>query len=228
MKNKKLSQAEKVIISASELSKTKKVFSAEDLTVKSWELYQSDFCLRGYQEYPNSNQIYTFLMNRNGPLYKRGWIKKVGEKQYKITSTAENYILEELKTKKSEKEEIRANLSRDVYEKIKKFFENEIAKKILKFENVEKSTFDQICYFWGITSRVNAPALTEKLEQIKTWISILEKDLKKSKSYITIDESLTVDKKQLKNLKKNQEMFENKFKREIEYIKDKRPKIVNN
>ena len=58
MKSNKLSQAEKILISASELSKSKKIFSAEDLTVKSWELYQDDFSLRGYQQFPNSNQIY--------------------------------------------------------------------------------------------------------------------------------------------------------------------------
>ena len=80
MKSNKLSQAEKILISASELSKSKKIFSAEDLTVKSWELYQDDFSLRGYQQFPNSNQIYTFLMNKNGPMYKNGWIRKVGEK----------------------------------------------------------------------------------------------------------------------------------------------------
>ena len=36
-------------------------------------------------------------------MYKNGWIRKVGEKQYKITDTAENYILEELKSKRSDK-----------------------------------------------------------------------------------------------------------------------------
>ena len=226
MKSNKLSQAEKILISASELSKSKKIFSAEDLTVKSWELYQDDFSLRGYQQFPNSNQIYTFLMNKNGPMYKNGWIRKVGEKQYKITDTAENYILEELKSKRSEKKEMRANLSRNIYEKVKKFLEDDIAKKILKFQNVENTTFDQICYFWGITSRVNGPVLTEKLEQIKTWISILEKDFKKDTKYLNIDESLTIDKKQLKNLKKNQEFFETKFKKEIDYIKKERSGIA--
>ena len=59
-------------------------------------------------------------MNKNGPMYKNGWIRKVGEKQYKITDTAENYILEEPKVKDLKKE-MRANLSRNIYEKVKKF-----------------------------------------------------------------------------------------------------------
>ena len=110
MKSNKLSQAEKILISASELSKSKKIFSAEDLTVKSWELYQDDFSLRGYQQFPNSNQIYTFLMNKNGPMYKNGWIRKVGEKQYKIN---DSYILEN-QSKRSDKKEMRANLSKHI------------------------------------------------------------------------------------------------------------------
>ncbi len=224
----KISQADKVLISAYELAKNKKVFSAEDLTVKSWELYKDDFCLMGYKDHPNSNQIYTFLMNKNGPLIKNGWIKKIGQKQYKISDSGTNYVISNLLNNKDQKKSQKVNILREAHNKISYFLRNEVSQKILKSEDLNRVSFEQICNFWGISTSVTYPALTEKFMQLDTWISLLLKEFKSADKYINFDERITLTKKQLNDFLKAQKFFKEKFDKEIDYIKKRRPKQVNN
>tara|TARA_B100000965_G_C19573656_1_gene750311 strand:+ start:851 stop:1537 length:687 start_codon:yes stop_codon:yes gene_type:complete len=228
MKKNKISQAEKLLISAYELSKVKKIFSAEDLTVKSWKLYPEDFSLMGYKGYPNSNQIYTFVMGKDGALIKKGWVKKVGQKQYVITDTGSYHVESELLGKKDESSSTKIKPLRDMGNKISVFLRSDITQKILKSESLEKVSFEQICGFWGISTNVNFPTLNEKFIQINTWIKSLTNQFKKTDKYINIDGKLSITKKQLKSISEAQVYFEKKFKKEIDYIKIKRPKPVNN
>ena len=73
MKN-KVTLPDKALLAAYRLSNKKKVFSAEDLTVKSFELFPDDFSLAGYKSVPNSNKIYTFVMGKDAALIKKGLI----------------------------------------------------------------------------------------------------------------------------------------------------------
>lgn len=81
-----LTAALKLLIAVGKILETgKAVFSAEDIVVKAHELYGEEFALKGYPSLPDSNKVYTQLMGKSAPLLVRGWIEKVGTKQYRMT-----------------------------------------------------------------------------------------------------------------------------------------------
>ena len=228
MKKNKISQAEKVLHAAFELSRNKKIFSAEDLAVKSWKLYPNDFSLMGYKEYPNSNQIYTFVMGKDGALIKKGWIKKIGQKQYILTDAGSFYSENELHHINNNSLETKIKPKRDMSNKIISFLKNDISQKILKSDSLDDVSFEQICGFWGISTSITYPSLNEKFVQIDTWIKSLYSNFKTSDKYVNIDDKISLTKANLKMLSEAQIYFKKKFEKEINYIKEKRPNPVNN
>jgi hypothetical protein len=81
-----VSRAEKLLMAVGSLaSQGKSIFTAEDLVVEAWRLFQADFSLKGYAEYPDSNLVLTHIMGKRAPLIARGWIEKIGAKQYRLT-----------------------------------------------------------------------------------------------------------------------------------------------
>ena len=81
-----LPRAEKLLIAAGSIAASgKTVFSTEDLVVEAWRLFPADFSLKGYTDYPDSNLVLTQVMGKRAPLIVRGWLEKVGAKQYRLT-----------------------------------------------------------------------------------------------------------------------------------------------
>ncbi len=229
MKN-KVTQTDKVLLAAYKLLDKKKVFSAEDLTVKSFEMFPADFCLPGYRSVPNSNKIYTFVMGKDAALIKKGFIKKIGEKQYKISDGGISYIEGDLlnsKDLKTNKEKL--NTGRQDLVKMRSFFENKITKLIMTNKDINNFDFDDACSFWRISSTVTYPILIEKFTQLDTWLKILNDMFKKTgNKIIEIDTNILVNKQHLKNLTEVNEKLKEKFSSEIQYILKKRPKPVRN
>ena len=64
--------------------------------------------------------------------------------------------------------------------------------------------------------------------QINTWLKSLDDQFKESKKYINIDDKISLSKKHLKMLFEAQNYFKKKFDKEINYIKTKRSRPVNN
>lgn len=82
-----LTVPEKLLIAALEVRKRSATFAAEDLIVEAWHLYPDSFGLSGYADkYPDSNRVLTNIMGTKG-MRGKGWLRKVGEKQYRLTST---------------------------------------------------------------------------------------------------------------------------------------------
>lgn len=82
-----LSRAEKLLIAAGSIvAGGKTVFSTEDLVVEAWRLFPAAFSLKGYTDYPDSNLVLTHVMGKRAPLIVRGWLEKVGAKQYRLTA----------------------------------------------------------------------------------------------------------------------------------------------
>lgn len=60
-----------------------RVVTYEDIVVRAWELYPSDFGLRGYAEkYPDASDIHKRLYNR---LKSQGWVRTAGQKKFALT-----------------------------------------------------------------------------------------------------------------------------------------------
>ena len=84
---------EKILLSAHDLEKGgESPFSAESLIVMAWKKYPKTFGLKGYAEhYPDSNKILASIMGEKG-LAKKGWLLKVGQKMYVLTSDGKKAV----------------------------------------------------------------------------------------------------------------------------------------
>ena len=82
----RLTVPQKLLLAALEARKKSPTFTAEDLVVQAWKLYPDTFGLSGYGDrYPDSNRVLTNIMGTKG-MRGKGWLRKVGEKQYRLTS----------------------------------------------------------------------------------------------------------------------------------------------
>jgi hypothetical protein len=60
-----------------------RVVTYEDIVVRAWELYPSDFGLRGYADrHPDASDIHKRLYNR---LKSQGWVRTAGQKKFALT-----------------------------------------------------------------------------------------------------------------------------------------------
>src|SRR5579875_20937 len=76
----------RILSCAAELDRERGTFTAEDLVVRCWERFPDTFGLQGYADkHPDSNRVLTNIMGTKG-MRGKGWLRKVGEKQYRLTS----------------------------------------------------------------------------------------------------------------------------------------------
>lgn len=78
---------EKILLVAAELEAGgQSPFTAELLIVSVWQKYPRTFGLKGYDEqFPDSNRVLSLIMGEKG-LPRRGWLAKVGQKLYHLTT----------------------------------------------------------------------------------------------------------------------------------------------
>ena len=87
MNEDRLTVSEKLLLAALAVRETHATFSAEDLVVQAWKMYPDTFGLSGYaSQFPDSNRVLTNIMGTKG-MRGKGWLRKVGQKQYRLTST---------------------------------------------------------------------------------------------------------------------------------------------
>jgi len=164
----KITVPEKLLLAALEARKKGRTFSAEDLVVKAWEMYPDTFGLSGYSDkYPDSNRVFTKIMGTKG-MRGKGWLRKVGEKQYQVTfkalSDGEIILNAGLDDKKPESGFLRAELNRVMATAIDRLVSSSASQKWLVGE--EEFTFHDACSFWDISSRSNANTLNVRLEEV--------------------------------------------------------------
>ncbi len=81
---------EKILAAASDLPDDG--FTAEDLVVATFKKFPSDFCLMGFEQYPDSNKVLTQITTANRGLQKRGWLVQIGKKRYQLTGEGRRRI----------------------------------------------------------------------------------------------------------------------------------------
>src|SRR3989338_3742651 len=92
MKKENLNKSEKILMAIYELDKVKKnKITVEDVAVKLWKLWPSEFCMRGYPQYPN-NDIQKHITKP----FDNNWVTG-GVYGYKLTEKGKSYV-EELKS----------------------------------------------------------------------------------------------------------------------------------
>ncbi|MEL6445853.1 MAG: hypothetical protein AAFR95_13920 [Bacteroidota bacterium] len=166
----KLTIAEKLLLAALNVREESKTFSAEDLVVRAWELYPDSFGLAGYaDQYPDSNRVLTNIMGSKG-MRGKGWLRKVGQKQYRVTSKALSdgaELMQQDAVIADESGSLRAELDRKTSTELDRLVDTRAAKKIL--DRVDGTiSFADACGFWDITVRSNANTLRVRLHEVST------------------------------------------------------------
>jgi len=208
-----LTIAEKLLLASVEERKEGEPFSAEDLVVQSWKMYPDTFGLAGYaDDYPDSNRVLTNIMGSKG-MRGKGWIQKVGQKQYRVTSEGISEAAQIASKEGSDgtEQKLRAELSRDVSKSLRQIMDTKAAQKIIKGE-LESLSFYDACGFWDITARSNARTLhvqlTDTEQHLRQALDALE-----SKDAQSLDlRGLSLEREQVETLleahREMQKMFE--------------------
>jgi len=162
----KLTVPEKILLAALEARKRSPTFTAEELVVEAWKLYPDTFGLSGYADtYPDSNRVLTNIMGTKG-MRGKGWLRKVGEKQYRLTSAGisdgEALLREGPRTSVHSAEYLRAELDRQTTSALDRLLTTAAAQKAID-GRADTVTFHEACGFWDITARSNANTLNARL-----------------------------------------------------------------
>jgi hypothetical protein len=161
----RLTVVDKLLLAAEKLQRTSKAFSAEDLVVTAWRMYPDTFGLSGYaNQHPDSNRILTKIMGSEG-LRGKGWLRKVGEKQYRLTQKGfadAEALLNVNGGLPQEVDFLRAQLERGALRSLERITEAGAGRKYLSGRR-EQITFADACSFWDISVRSNAGTLVARL-----------------------------------------------------------------
>ena len=175
----RLTVPEKLLLAALQARKASATFTAEDLVVAAWRLYPDTFGLSGYaDQYPDSNRVLTNIMGTKG-MRGKGWLRKVGEKQYRLTSAGLNdgellLLRSGTEAGRMPSDYLRAELDRNTLTSLDRLVSTLAARKVVKGAEQEL-TFRDACGFWDITARSNANTLSAKLADATV---LLERALK--------------------------------------------------
>lgn len=164
-----LTVPEKLLAAALKLRETKKRFSAEDLVMAAWTMFPDTFGLSGYADaHPDSNRVLTQIMGTKG-MRGKGWLRKVGEKQYSLTAKAltDGEVLHQ-RTEGASPERsgyLRGQLQREVAGKLARMLSTTAARKALEGVASSDISFTEACGFWDVTARSSANTLSYKLQE---------------------------------------------------------------
>jgi hypothetical protein len=171
---------EKILLAASALEEQGNTpFSAEALIVSAWQKYPRTFGLKGFEEqYPDSNKVLAMIMGEKG-LPGRGWMAKVGQKQYALTRDGKHVVRklmagEEVPPLRSGRGAGRLGREQDLLLQqllaaaaVQKFTQN----------RAEEWTFSEACRFWSIADRTGA-AVDQRLDELQARLLEIEKALR--------------------------------------------------
>ncbi len=158
---------EKILSSAMELDAEKGTFTAEDLVVRCWQRFPQTFGLQGYADkYPDSNRVLTNIMGGKG-LRGKGWLRKVGEKRYRVTEVGRQVIAQKGSDVEA-KPERRAALARPAAEILERLLSS---RALQKFRLREQLTFGDLSSFWNVSARSNAYQLNVAVKEAEATLT---------------------------------------------------------
>lgn len=168
---------EKILICAIELDTDKGTFTAEDLVVRCWQRFPDTFGLQGYAEkYPDSNRILTNIMGTKG-LRGKGWLRKVGEKRYRVTETGKHAYAVNAGSDNPAERRRAAGLDRSVVEILERVFKS---RALQKFRIKQQLNFGDLSAFWNVSPRSNAYQLNVAIKDTEAALSAADDLLKEA------------------------------------------------
>jgi hypothetical protein len=224
MNRDKLTVPQKLLLAALEVRKRSPTFSAEDLVVEAWKQFPDTFGLSSYaSQYPDSNRVLTNIMGTKG-MRGKGWLRKIGEKQYRLTSAAlsDGEALNAALMGETDDDSsaiLRAELDRVAAAALDRILSTPAARKGLT-KQVEAISFNDACGFWDITVRSNANTLQSRLADVT---ALLDRTLRALGSAKTVDGlkigGTIVTRYQVETLINLHSQLQEKFKSELDYIR---------
>jgi len=162
-----LTVPERILSCAAELDRERGTFTAEDLVVRCWERFPDTFGLQGYADkHPDSNRILTNIMGTKG-LRGKGWLRKVAEKQYRLTEVGRQAI--QIRETPGDGNSYRAaSLTKSSSKLLERLF---TSRAFGKYRLKEELTFGDLCSFWNISPRSNANQLNVAVKEAHAAIS---------------------------------------------------------
>lgn len=215
-----LTIVEKILLAAYALEeKGEAPFTAEALIVKAWMSDNGAFGLQGYADkYPDSNRVLTNIMGSKG-LRGKGWIEKVGEKQYRLT-TAGRRVAQDLSCDKRPHISRAADIDRELLPIIQRLLNSPGFKKMEESRDNE-IIFRDACNFWGISSYSNASTLRARFEDIRNLLQELDNSVAASETgeVVLPDMKIMINKGMVTSLRTTHLLLQKKFFDELEVIR---------
>jgi hypothetical protein len=170
---------EKILLAASLLEEQgQSPFSAEALIVSAWQKYPRTFGLKGYEEqYPDSNKVLAGIMGEKG-LPGRGWMVKVGQKQYALTRDGRQIVRKLLQGEEVPPLTARrpvTQVSREQDLLLQQLTASAVFQKLLQSRQSEW-TFSEACRFWSIGERVGS-GVDARLDELQAQLRDIERTL---------------------------------------------------
>jgi hypothetical protein len=170
---------EKILLAASVLEdQGLSPFSAEALIVSAWKKYPRTFGLKGYEDhYPDSNKVLAGIMGEKG-LPGRGWMVKVGQKQYALTRDGRQVVRKLLQGEEVPPltaRRTRPQLTREQDLLVQQLMASAAYQKLLQARQAEW-TFSEACRFWSIGDRLGS-AIDVRLDELQSQLTAVERAL---------------------------------------------------
>lgn len=164
---------EKILLAAFSLEEEGKTpFSAESLIVSAWRKYPAAFGLKEFvEQYPDSNKVLVGLMGTRG-LAHRGWLVKMGKKQYALTREGRQTVRrileggEKKPTPIERKPRATMQLSRDHEKLLLQLLASSAYEKFREDRKGELS-FADACRYWGITENLSGSDLDARFHAFR-------------------------------------------------------------
>ncbi len=169
---------EKILLAAFALEEAGQTpFSAEALIVSAWKKFPTTFGLREFSEhYPDSNKVLVGLMGERG-LARRGWLAKLGQKQYALTREGRQSVrrmLGEDDRPIERKPSGTITLARDQEKLLLTLLASTAWEKFLEGRQKE-TTFADACRYWSITENLSGNDLDNRLQAFRTTLTSLDR-----------------------------------------------------
>jgi hypothetical protein len=168
--------SEKILLAAEQLDKHgRSPFTAETLIVASWKQFPETFGLKGYVDmYPDSNKVLSSIMGEKG-LARRGWLIKLGKKEYAVTREGKKILAKLLQQDEPEPSKT-IRLPRDKEKSLLSLLESTALRKMEEGRKQELTSADA-WRFWDITQNLRGDAVDDHLKRVETFLHELERDL---------------------------------------------------
>jgi hypothetical protein len=169
--------SEKILLAAEHLDKQgQSPFTAETLIVAAWRQFPETFGLRGYvDKYPDSNKVLASIMGEKG-LARRGWLIKMGKKEYALTKDGRRIIARLLQKEEEDLPAKTIRLPRDKERLLLTLLDSTAVRKFDEGRKNELGSADAF-RFWNINQNLRGEAVDNQLKEVSDLLRELEQEL---------------------------------------------------